>query len=203
MEAVAAAAGVSRALVSLVVRNQPKVSEERRAQVLEAARQLGYRPNAIARDLASRRTHTVGVPLNDFHNPFFAEIVDGIESADSTRGYPVLSNTGYRRPRGEQSALEGWLELLERLQESDVRVPEDISLVGCDNTSQAALPYVSLTTIDQPRFEKGRLAIEMLLARIADSGRRRERRLLSPSLIIRRTTAPLRAARPVLHEVCA
>ena len=336
MEAVAAAAGVSRALVSLVVRNQPKVSEERRARVLEAARQLGYRPNAMARNLASRRTSTVGVLLNDFHNPFFAEIVDGIERAASDRGYRVLFNTGDRHPRGEQSALEGWLELrvdgailvgpcldtarivaasrilplvvvsrplrgkavdtiatddrrgasivvehlaglghrqivhvdggraagaamrragyvqamrrlgladhiqiiggeftdlagaraidlllkegdlpsaifaandfmaagmLDRLQERDVRVPEDISLVGYDNTSLAALHYVSLTTIDQPRFEMGRLAIEMLLARIADPGRRPERRLLSPSLVIRRTTAPVRAARPVLQEV--
>ena len=110
METVAERAGVSRALVSLVMNDSPKVSAAKRAAVLQAAEELGYRPNLHARNLAQQRTTTFGIIINDIHNPFFAEVVFGIEAAADRHGYSVLILNGGRDPERERRAVETHLQ---------------------------------------------------------------------------------------------
>jgi DNA-binding LacI/PurR family transcriptional regulator len=322
---VARHANVSKSLVSLVMRGAPNVSEERRRAVLKAASDLGYRPNTLARGMRGR-TYTIGVLLSDLHNPFFAEVVDGIEEALASSGFRAVLGTGSRDAGREEEAAESMLDLrteglillspvipeekisalsrrvptvlvgrhprggtldtitgddlagakmavehlaglgheriahvsggpgagagqrrrgyeeamrslglgghvqvaegsftdeggyrgakrlledglpptaifaandfaavgvLTALEEVGLSVPEDVSLAGYDNTHLASLRHISLTSVDQPRREMGRLSAGALLNRLADHSARPELRLLAPKLVPRSTTAPL------------
>ena len=104
MEDVAARANVSRALVSLVMRDSPKVSEAKRRAVLAAAAELGYRPNLIARQLASASTKTIGVLASDLHNPLFAELLDVIDRQTTASDYRLLLAPGFRDAARERAA---------------------------------------------------------------------------------------------------
>src|SRR5919107_4399621 len=91
---VARHAGVSRALVSLVMRDSPSVSPARREAVLQAARELGYRPNAHAAQLASHRSKILGVVITDLDNPIFAQVMFEAEREATRRGYDILPTLG-------------------------------------------------------------------------------------------------------------
>jgi len=72
LDDVAERAGVSRTLVSLTLRGLAGASEETTRTILQAASDLGYVPDASARNLASKSSQSIGVLLNDMHNVFFA-----------------------------------------------------------------------------------------------------------------------------------
>lgn len=108
---VAERAGVSKSLVSLVMREPERVSEASRLAVLQAAKELGYRPNRVARSLVEQRSHVIGVVLSDLHNPFFADVADGIESAAAEAGYRTMLSSGFLDPVRERAAMETLLEL--------------------------------------------------------------------------------------------
>ncbi len=110
MDDVAAHAGVSRALVSLALRGSDKVSDRSRAAVLRAADELGYRPNLIARNLASKRTRTLGLLINDLHNPYFPGVADGVKHAADLAGYRLLLNSAFLSDADEQAALESFID---------------------------------------------------------------------------------------------
>ncbi|MEM7093004.1 MAG: LacI family DNA-binding transcriptional regulator [Actinomycetota bacterium] len=111
MDDVAERAGVSRSLVSLVFRNADNVSEHRRRAVLEAAEELGYRTNRLARNLAQGRSMTIGVVIDDLQNPFFSRILDGIEHCLAPSGYQVLLANGARSSERSQTAITTLAEL--------------------------------------------------------------------------------------------
>jgi LacI family transcriptional regulator len=87
---VAVLAGVSSATVSHVINGTRYVSDTVRDQVLNAMKELDYRPNDLARSLRSGVTHTLGLIIPDSSNPFFAELGHCIENAAFKAGYSVI-----------------------------------------------------------------------------------------------------------------
>lgn len=329
MDDVAAAAGVSRALVSLVMRDSPRASAQARATVHEAATRLGYRRNLAASNLAARRTLTIGLLLDDLHNPWFADVADGIDSVAHHHGYQVILANGRRSASVESRAIDTFLAsrvdgvivagsrlstarlaavarevpvvavgrmlrgaglgsvcaddvegarlavqhlaelghrriahidgglgagaaprragyvaamraaglgdavqvvtgdyteeagrkaahglvhtdqlptaiftandlsavgVIDALDEAGIAVPGEVSVVGYDNTAFAALHHISLSTIDQPRQQIGRLAATMLLAALQGTGEL-SHVLLQPQLVVRATSGVCDAQR--------
>ena len=311
----------------MVTRGEDGVSAEKRKAILEAIDELSYRPNVIARSLVQRRTRIFGVMIPDLRNPFFSDVVSGIQARADELGFRVLFNTGERRPELEESAIESLLELrvdglilaaprvddsviahaadwvpvvvinrrapnescdsvsndniagarlavehcadlghrrialieggtgvaartrhegyvramrglglsqyiltaqgahseeggrrgarellqrgpfptaifasndlcaigaLDVLEEAGLKIPADVSLVGFDNTTLAALRHISLTSINQPGGDMGRSAVESLWERIDGERTTPRRDIVAPSLVVRSTTGPPR-----------
>lgn len=324
---VAERAGVSKSLVSLVMRGSSSVSEARREAVLQAAQELGYRPNAMARSLVEGRTRLVGALVADLHNPFFVEFLDGLQEELHGAGLRLLLGSGRWDPAFAEETVEAFLELrvdglvllstvpaattlidaaravpivivgerdaavtgtdvvaddgelgarlavdhlvefghrriahvhgepsagaaayrragyeaamrrhgltgqihvaagdfteeggyratrallatsprptaifapndlaalgaLTAADESGLRVPTELSIVGYDNTSLAAIGRVSLTSVDQPRRDMGRIAADRLSARMADPAKPTECSLVVPHLVARGSSGP-------------
>jgi len=101
---VARHAGVSIGTVSRVTNNRDRVHPETRERVLCAIRELNYRPNPVARGLAGQQTNTLGLVIPQVNDPFYFQIVRGVEDAASDAGYNLLIASQPQQP-GEHTYL--------------------------------------------------------------------------------------------------
>ena len=106
MSDVARQAGVSLMTVSRVINNKGDVSSETRQRVLEVISNLGYRPSAIARSLATKETSTIGLVVPDVSNAFFAEVTQGVEHLAYSRGYHVFLCNTEEDPQRELAVIQ-------------------------------------------------------------------------------------------------
>ncbi|MGL5185359.1 MAG: LacI family DNA-binding transcriptional regulator, partial [Plesiomonas shigelloides] len=90
MKDVARLAGVSTSTVSHVINNSRFVSDEIRARIMAAVETLNYSPSALARSLKVNQTRTIGMLVTTSNNPFFAEVVRGVEQTCYERGYNLV-----------------------------------------------------------------------------------------------------------------
>jgi len=98
------------ATVSRVVNNNPNVKPQTRKKVFEAIERLGYRPNAVARGLASKKTTTVGVVIPDISNAIFAEVARGIEDIANMYHYNIILCNADKRKDKEIRVVNTLLE---------------------------------------------------------------------------------------------
>jgi LacI family transcriptional regulator, galactose operon repressor len=106
MKRIASELGVSITTVSKVLNKRTDIGQSTRARVLAKVAELGYQPNAVARSLTLRRTHTLGVVIPDLMHSFFVEIVAGFEAAASARGYGLLLCSSNENPAKERQELD-------------------------------------------------------------------------------------------------
>lgn len=321
---VAKLAGVSKSLVTLVLRDDPLVRPAKREAVLQAIRDLNYRPSLAARQMGAGRTKTIGMVVSDYANPLNVRVLQGIREVLDSAGYRlIMSDThhsgqfedpvavfasmrvegmiyvtaphdvdtsllsvptvligikdlsgmkadeifsdnyagsvlllehlwdlGHRNIvhftgdgeianmrrqayeqfmtlRGQTSIVFGdglatdaeggyasaktliasqqafsaiyaandWIATGAKtaLEEADLHVPQDVSLVGYDDSPFAAPSVSNLTTIDDRAADLGRLAGEQLLDQInAETPRAPIQRFLEPRLVVRSSTAAAR-----------
>ena len=169
MKDIAKRAGVSITTVSHVLNETRFVSENVQNRVLEAAKDLGYQPNVLARGLRRGKSHTLGLIVPDVTNPYFAEIARSVEDACAAQGYAViLCNSDGRRER-QKNAVEvlasnrvGGLILVNvgmSRQEAAIFENLDIPLVMLDRE----IPGFPVDSIQVDNALGGRQATEHLL----------------------------------------
>ncbi len=105
---VAKKAGVSKTLVSRVLNNQTGVGPESKKRILEAMRELHYKPNALARSLVLQRTNVVGLILDSLTEQYFFDVIRGVEDKVQEEGFRVIFCSG----KNERKEKEAYIEFL-------------------------------------------------------------------------------------------
>lgn len=105
---IARALGVSVSAVSLALSGRPGVSGELRDRITERAAELGYRPNASAVALRTRRSRVLGLLIRNLRNPFFLDLVDGFDETCARAGYGVMVGSSRYEHDREQELLNAF-----------------------------------------------------------------------------------------------
>ncbi|MGX9135592.1 catabolite control protein A [Rummeliibacillus sp. JY-2-4R] len=143
---VAREANVSMATVSRVVNGNPNVKPTTRKKVLDVIERLEYRPNAVARGLASKKTTTVGVIIPDISNVFYAELARGIEDIATMYRYNIILSNSDQREEKELQLLDN---MYGKQVDGIVMMSDQVSDELKQKMSHSPVPIVLAATIDE------------------------------------------------------
>jgi len=105
LKMVAERAGVSVNTASRAINNKPDINLETKKRVLQIAKELGYIRNAAAVALRTKKTGTIGVVIADNRNPFYAEVLNGMEEAAREKNYHIILANTQRDYKKEEEAI--------------------------------------------------------------------------------------------------
>jgi LacI family transcriptional regulator len=170
---VAREAGVSTQTVSRVVNNRQEISPETRQRIQEIIKRMGYHPNAIARSLSQRRTHTLGVAASgiEYYGP--SRQLLGIEQASNKLGYSIILNLIHRPEDGNvekvfhnliSRQVEGIIWLVPQIGDNHSWLRKEAQQLATPVIFIDMQPYPQFNIITMDNYTGGRLATEHLLA---------------------------------------
>jgi LacI family transcriptional regulator len=190
IEEVAKLSGVSRSTVSRVINSDPNVKESTRARVKEVIRKVNYRPNTVARGLASGRTRIIGLVFPTaqsslFTDPYYPGLIQGITTVCNARDYSVmlwLTNPEQEKTKIHQLALDSLLDgMVIASYLIDDPILEALAKSGLPFLLIGRHPYrKDLSYLDADNLQGAREAVEHLL----QLGRRRVATITGPRNMI-------------------
>ena len=102
--------GVSHSTVSRALSGSALIPPETTARIRQVAAEMGYQPSAAARSLKTRRSRVLGVIVSSMDDPFFAEILQGVEDAAQASGYSLFIASSQRDAQRSQQITRSLLE---------------------------------------------------------------------------------------------
>ena len=107
---IAKIAGVGKSTVSRVINQTGYVSDETRKKIEAVMQEYEYSPSAVARNLSKQQTNSIGIIIPQANNPFFDEILTGVESIAGENGYTISFSNTANDPKKERDAIKAFIE---------------------------------------------------------------------------------------------
>lgn len=137
---VAALAGVSQSAVSRSFSANASIAPKTREKVLAAAKQLGYRPNSIARSLITRSSRTIAVVMSQLDNPFYAQMLDHAARRFQQHGYHLLLFMG----SDEEQSASVMAEILQSQADGILMLAAMLSSSFAEECVERGIPVVMI-----------------------------------------------------------
>ena len=169
---IAKTAGVSYSTVSRALNGNPLISQEVRARIQEIAHEMGYTPNALAQGLQARQTNSIGLVITTISDPFFVDVVKGVEEVARQTGLSVFLATSNNDPDQEIQTIENFSrrrvdgvivaasrisrEYAFRLEQ--IRIP----VIMVNNQAESG-EYEQLYSVSIDDYAGGRMAVQHLI----------------------------------------
>lgn len=168
---IAKAAGVSYSTVSRALNDSPLISQEVRLRIQDLARSMGYTPNALAQGLLSRLTYSIGLVITTISDPFFVDIVRGVEEVAQEAGFSVFLASSENDPEREIRIIEtfsrrrvdGVIVAASRMSQEYADRLEQIHIPVIMVNNQTAGEYQNLYSVQIDDEAGGHLAVQHLL----------------------------------------